>query len=64
MERLLGEIRAVLKPGARFLIAEPKRHVKPAQFEEIIVAARAAGFAEEGRPEIRMSMSVLFRSSE
>ena len=63
-ERLLREIRAALKPGARFLIVEPKRHVRPAQLEETIAAARAAGFVEEGRPAVRMSLAVVLKSSD
>ena len=64
MERFLGEVRAVLKPNARFLIAEPKRHVRPAQFEEMMAAARAAGLVEEARPEVRMSMAVVLKSRD
>lgn len=60
-ERLFEEIKTCLKPGARFLIAEPKRHVKPEQLEFIAAAARNVGFTEEARPEIRLSMGLLLK---
>jgi len=62
-ERFLREVHAALKPGARLLIAEPKRHVKPAQLAEIIRAAHEAGFEVEARPAVRMSMAVVLRSN-
>jgi len=60
-ERLFIELREALKPGACFLVAEPKRHVSPEQFESIAAAARAAGLTEEARPEIRLSMGLLLK---
>jgi SAM-dependent methyltransferase len=52
-----------LKPGAPLLLAEPKGHVKPAQFDAELKAAAGAGFVEAGRPAIRSSYTALLRRS-
>lgn len=43
--RFLGEVRAVLQPGAAFLLVEPRGHVNQATFDREIQLAQAAGFA-------------------
>ncbi|MBW2285086.1 MAG: methyltransferase domain-containing protein [Deltaproteobacteria bacterium] len=60
------EIGAALKPGGRFLMAEPKMHVGPADFEETVRVATGAGLEPETAMKIRLSRAMLFgvRSTE
>ncbi|MDH4197221.1 MAG: methyltransferase domain-containing protein [Candidatus Aminicenantes bacterium] len=57
--KLLGEICAALRPGGFFLLVEPRLHVSLAQFEELIAAARAAGFSLRDRPKVALSRAAL-----
>ena len=57
----LHEVRNLLKPTGRFLIAEPKLHVTAAAFQETIDLARAAGLELCAEPRIRLSRAALFR---
>lgn len=41
---LFKDIFAMLKPGGKVLFAEPKGHVKPADFEKSLLMAKQAGF--------------------
>ncbi len=60
IDALMREVYSHLKPGGRFLIAEPSFHpVKRDEFEKEIVAAKAAGFKEESRPRIPFSYAVV-----
>jgi ubiquinone/menaquinone biosynthesis C-methylase UbiE len=59
-ERLLRELRALLKPGARFFLAEPVRHVKPESFRRLLETAAAAGLELIDRPRVRLSLAALF----
>ena len=55
-----AELAAALKPGALVLLAEPRGHVKAADFDaELKVAAAAAGLRVTGRPSIPRSHSAL-----
>jgi ubiquinone/menaquinone biosynthesis C-methylase UbiE len=60
-DHLLGEIRANLKPGGRFLIAEPRFHVKERDFHETLARAGRAGFSVCDAPRIRLSRATLLR---
>jgi len=57
--RLLGEILAALRPGGLFLLAEPRLHVSPQKFEELIAVVLAAGFALRDRPKVALSRAAL-----
>ena len=57
--RFLAEIRSLLKPGGRVLLAEPKWHVTRDEFQEAIGVMEQAGFAVLERPKIRFSRTVL-----
>ena len=59
-ERFFKEAAAALKPRATLLVAEPKLHVSVSDFDATVRAAVAAGLAEEARPAISGSRSVLF----
>ena len=55
----LREAFTLLKPGARFLIAEPKGHISPGDFERTVQQAREAGFTIPERPRVRLSRAAL-----
>jgi ubiquinone/menaquinone biosynthesis C-methylase UbiE len=58
-----AETAAVLRPGARLLLAEPKGHVKNETFQAELAAAAGAGFRVADRPPIRRSLSALLEKS-
>lgn len=59
-EALFGELAGVLRPGGLLLVAEPRLHVTPRQFEQAFEAAALAGLAVAGRPSVRASHAALF----
>jgi len=59
----LSRLRACLKPGAGFLIMEPKFHVSLRQFDETIKTIEEAGFKLTDRPKIALSSSAFFMSN-
>ena len=58
---LLSQIHLILKPGGKLLVAEPKMHVSPADFEKMIETAAELGLLECGRPKITFSLTAVFR---
>lgn len=57
---LFSQIRAILKPTGRLLLAEPAGwHVSEKDFEGTLAKASAAGLNLVGRPKIRRSQSAL-----
>ncbi len=63
LDRLFGQLRDALEPGAELLISEPKLHVTARSFERGIQAAARAGFREKGRPRIAFSRAALLERS-
>jgi ubiquinone/menaquinone biosynthesis C-methylase UbiE len=57
--KFFREARAVLKPGARLLMAEPKIHVTSGEFEKSISTAGAGGLAVVESPRILFSRAAL-----
>ncbi len=57
--KLLAEVRDHLRPGARFLVAEPAFHVDARAFEKTVRDAEETGFDVVERPSIRLSRAVL-----
>ena len=55
----LREIFSLLKPSGKFLIVEPKLHVREAAFRETVRLAQSIGLREIGRLSIALSRSVL-----
>lgn len=53
------EVYAQLRPGARFLVLEPKMHFGAKEFEQEKEAAREAGFRVEEGSKAAMSYSML-----
>ena len=62
LDRFFRQLRAALKPAARFLLAEPALHVSRAQFDGEIDMAQKAGLALLERPAISLSHGALFGS--
>jgi ubiquinone/menaquinone biosynthesis C-methylase UbiE len=62
--KLFHEIRSLLKPEGKFLLAEPTIHVTRAMFEETLKRAGEAGFAVTGHPKIFMSRTALLSLRE
>jgi 2-polyprenyl-3-methyl-5-hydroxy-6-metoxy-1,4-benzoquinol methylase len=58
--KFLAEVAASLKPEASFLAAEPKLHVKEADFLKTIALAEEAGLVLQGRPRVAFSRAALF----
>lgn len=58
--RFFGQIRGMLKPGGRYLLAEPKFHVKQERFESIVIDAESAGLKRVSEPVIASSRTALF----
>jgi len=57
--RFFSEIRAALKPSGSVLLVEPLAHVGERRFEEIVAAARRAGFVSEETGPVRLSRAVV-----
>ncbi|HUH64484.1 MAG TPA: class I SAM-dependent methyltransferase [Terracidiphilus sp.] len=60
-ETFFEETAAALKPGGRFLLAEPVGHVKRARFSRELEAARRAGLIEMDAPPLRRNLCALLR---
>ena len=59
-ERMVKEIYNLLKPGGKYLIAEPKIHTNKKYFDSIIEMSKEVGFKLENNPKITFSRAVLF----
>jgi ubiquinone/menaquinone biosynthesis C-methylase UbiE len=59
-DRLLQQVCESLKPGAKFLVVEPRGEVGGPQFEGTILLAQKMGFTLTDRPKVRMSRAALF----
>jgi ubiquinone/menaquinone biosynthesis C-methylase UbiE len=59
-ERFMQEVRSLLKPGAHFLLVEPRGHVSGSAFEKTTALARQAGLKLVSIPKIGLSRAALF----
>ena len=57
--RLFSQIKAILKPSGKVLLAEPGWHVSEEQFQDTLALASNAGLKVIGKPEIGRSRSAL-----
>jgi len=58
--RLLGEIHGCLKPGGKFLVAEPKIHVPGNAFGRTVALAGEVGFEVVEEPRVHGCRAVVF----
>jgi ubiquinone/menaquinone biosynthesis C-methylase UbiE len=58
-DRLLGEIAGLMKPGARFLLVEPKWHVSQESFDYSLQLAEQAGLVRVEDRSVALSMATL-----
>jgi ubiquinone/menaquinone biosynthesis C-methylase UbiE len=56
----LAQLARLLKPGARFLVIEPKGHASPRDLTEIIAEAEAVGLNVERPLRVFLSRGMLF----
>ena len=57
--RLFSQIRDILNPTGRVLLAEPVGHVSEKEFQDTLTLASSAGLTLIGQPKIRRSRSAL-----
>jgi ubiquinone/menaquinone biosynthesis C-methylase UbiE len=57
--KLFREIKLLLKPGGKFLVAEPAIHVTRSMFEQTLKRAEETGFTATENPRIFMSHTAL-----
>lgn len=55
----LGEVAALLRPGARLFVAEPRGHVSAEDVERTVALASAVGLQVESRPRVALSRAVV-----
>lgn len=61
IENFITEIFSLVKPGGKYLLAEPKAHVSRSLFRRIIAVAVQAGFHVLNQPRIALSHAVWFQ---
>ena len=62
-ETFFQQIRSCLKPNGRMLIAEPRFHVSPKRFQQILLSVQASGFELYDAPAIKFSHSAVFKNN-
>jgi ubiquinone/menaquinone biosynthesis C-methylase UbiE len=58
------QVHALLKPGAKLLVAEPKIHVGEAAFRRSLQIAQSAGLTPVGEVKISLSRAMVFEKTE
>lgn len=58
----LREVRAMLRPGGKLLVAEPWGHVGQEEFDHTVAVAEKTGFERVIAPRIALSRTVLLRN--
>ena len=59
IERFFADLHELLRPGGKALISEPRGHVSPSAFAEMLEQASRTGLHVGSRPAIRSSISVV-----
>ncbi len=57
--RFFGELRRVIAPGGKVLLAEPSGHVSAADFEATLATAERAGFRRQPGPDVSRSLTAV-----
>jgi ubiquinone/menaquinone biosynthesis C-methylase UbiE len=58
-QHFFGELRSVLNPGGKILVAEPKFHVTKGAFDEMTDRLRSAGLMIIERPQVAISRALV-----
>ena len=62
-KRLLSQIYTCLKPGKRFLIAEPRIHVTASTYQKMLEIATDVGFRQSEHPQVRWCRAVVLEKA-
>jgi ubiquinone/menaquinone biosynthesis C-methylase UbiE len=62
-EKFLTEVYNTLNPNGKFLLVEPKMHVRDEDFSSTLNLAKKIGFSLKENPNIRLSRSALLSNS-
>ncbi len=62
-QRLLSQIYTCLKPGKRFLIAEPRIHVPARTYQKMLDIAADVGFRQTEQPKVRWCRAVVLEKA-
>jgi ubiquinone/menaquinone biosynthesis C-methylase UbiE len=63
-DRLLSELKSILKPGGKIYIIEPKVHVSKKAFAEMVDKIQSMGFEVIDSPKVFFSRTVLFTNKK
>ena len=63
LDRFFRQIRNILAPTGRYLLAEPRFHVKKQRYESICREAETAGLKKICEPKVGVSFANLFKSA-
>lgn len=63
-DKLLEELKSILKPGGKIYIIEPKFHVSKRSFEEMTDSIKKLGFEIIGSPKVFFSRTVLLSNKK
>ena len=63
-DRFFSQIRSILKPDGRYLLAEPRFHIKKDLFEALCAKAEAEGLKKISEPKVGASFAALFAGSD
>jgi ubiquinone/menaquinone biosynthesis C-methylase UbiE len=62
-QKLITELKSILKPAGKMFIIEPKFHVTKSEFEKMIKILEKTGFEITGRPKVFISRAVILSES-
>ena len=62
-QKLINELKSIIKPEGKIFIIEPKFHVTKSEFDKMIIILEKAGFKIIGRPKVFISRAVLLSGS-
>ena len=63
-DRFFSQIRSILKPDGRYLLAEPRFHIKKDLFEALCAQAEATGLKKISEPGVGASFAALFAAAD
>ena len=63
-DRFFSQIRSILKPDGRYLLAEPRFQIKKDLFEALCAQAEAEGLKKISEPKVGASFAALFAGAD